>query len=182
MRKPKPQSTPETSWDAAQQSTVDMVQVLLSKQTRGLDSAAPIHGVIVGHLRAMSDAGQLDIAIPALGIESLPATAACALDALTAGEPVALMFQGGDTSKPLVIGPLHGVAAVAQPDSVQTAPLQVQADQERVVIQAEQEIELRCGDAAIILTRDGRILLRGAYISSHASATQRIRGGSVQIN
>ncbi len=55
-------------------------------------------------------------------------------------------------------------------------------DGERVVLRAEHEIELRCGEAALILNADGRIQLRGTYITSHASATQRILGGSVNVN
>jgi uncharacterized protein (DUF2345 family) len=61
-------------------------------------------------------------------------------------------------------------------------PAEVRVDGERVVLQAEHEIELRCGEAAIVLSADGRITLRGTYITSHASATQRILGGSVNVN
>ena len=64
----------------------------------------------------------------------------------------------------------------------QCSDAQVQVDGQRHVIRAEREIELRCGDAAIVLHADGRIQLRGTYISSHASATQRITGGSVNLN
>jgi len=81
-------------------------------------------------------------------------------------------FQRGERNNTLV---LSGAKAGLKPKAAI-------ADGERVLIEAENEIELRCGEAAIILTKDGRILLRGAYISSHASATQRIRGGSIQIN
>lgn len=50
------------------------------------------------------------------------------------------------------------------------------------IIEAEHSIELRCGESAIVLLADGRIQLRGTYITSHASATQRIVGGSVHVN
>ncbi|WP_229417946.1 hypothetical protein [Pseudoduganella buxea] len=64
------------------------------------------------------------------------------------------------------------------------APLaaDVLLDGERVVLEAAHEIELRCGEAALILSADGRIELRGTYITSQASATQRILGGSVNVN
>jgi hypothetical protein len=55
-------------------------------------------------------------------------------------------------------------------------------DGQRHVVEAAQEIELRCGEAAIVLFADGRIQLRGTYITSHASATQRLVGGSVHLN
>lgn len=83
------------------------------------------------------------------------------------------MFEQGDVTRPIVIGAMWG-----PPDASNA----VEVNNERIVIEAEQELELRCGDAVIVLTADGRILQRGNYISSHASATQRIRGGSVQIN
>lgn len=61
-------------------------------------------------------------------------------------------------------------------------PAEALIDGERVVLNAQHEIELRCGDAAIVLSADGRIEFRGTYITSQASATQRILGGSVNIN
>jgi ketosteroid isomerase-like protein len=72
-------------------------------------------------------------------------------------------------------------SGASQTAASKTEP-EVLVDRQRIVIEAGEELELRCGEAAIILTADGRILQRGTYISSDASATQRIRGGSVQIN
>jgi hypothetical protein len=51
-----------------------------------------------------------------------------------------------------------------------------------VVLTAENEIVLRCGEASITLTRAGKILLRGSYLLSRSSGVNRIKGGSVQIN
>ena len=45
-----------------------------------------------------------------------------------------------------------------------------------------ERIELRCGRASLIMEKDGRITLRGTRVVSHASGTNRIRGGSVQLN
>ena len=41
---------------------------------------------------------------------------------------------------------------------------------------------LRCGKASITLTREGKVLIKGAYLSSRSSGVNRIKGGSVQIN
>lgn len=79
----------------------------------------------------------------------------------------------------LILGPLHSPAA---PDAQSADALAVTLDGGKLLLQAQQEIELRCGEASILLTADGQIQLRGEYITSHASATQRIRGGSVNIN
>lgn len=47
---------------------------------------------------------------------------------------------------------------------------------------AEKEIVLSCGDASITLHRNGTISIRGRYILNRATGTNRILGGSVQIN
>ena len=55
-------------------------------------------------------------------------------------------------------------------------------DGERVRVTAAERIELRFGKASIIMEKDGRITIRGSYVTSHASATNRVRGGSVHLN
>jgi hypothetical protein len=52
----------------------------------------------------------------------------------------------------------------------------------QVVLSAEEELTIRCGDGAIILRRNGQILLRGLDIVSHARRSNRVRGGSIQLN
>jgi hypothetical protein len=51
-----------------------------------------------------------------------------------------------------------------------------------VKITGEERLELRCGKATIIMEKDGHITIRGTYVTSHASAANRIRGGSVNLN
>jgi hypothetical protein len=47
---------------------------------------------------------------------------------------------------------------------------------------AREQLVLRCGAASITLTRDGKVLIQGAYVSHRSSGVMRIKGGSVQIN
>jgi hypothetical protein len=157
--------------------TVSLLDTLLVQQPGPERQAALIHGVAVATLLELLPDGKVRIALPSHGIADLCATPVCALHALGECEQVAVMFEQGNTSRALVLGPMAGTPAQA-PDPAHEATI----DNERIIIEAGQEIELRCGEAAIILTRDGRILLRGSDITSHASTTQRIRGGSVQIN
>jgi hypothetical protein len=159
--------------------TVSLLDSLLVQQPGPERQAALIHGVAVATLLELLPDGKVRIALPGHGIADLCATPVCALHALGECEQVAVMFEQGDTSRALVLGPMAGAPVQAQAPTYTHEAL---IDNERIVIEAEQEIELRCGEAAIILTRDGRILLRGSDITSHASTTQRIRGGSVQIN
>ena len=55
-------------------------------------------------------------------------------------------------------------------------------DGETVKINADERLELRCGKASIVMEKDGHITIRGSYLVSHASASNRIRGGSVNLN
>jgi hypothetical protein len=61
-------------------------------------------------------------------------------------------------------------------------PVEVLLDGKRVVIDARDEIVLRCGKASITLRRNGRIVIRGTYVETRAEGVNRIQGGSVQIN
>lgn len=72
--------------------------------------------------------------------------------------------------------PTRALAAVLQD------PLEAVIDGRRVQIDAAREICLRCGKASLTLTADGQILMKGAYISSHSTGTQRIKGAAVKIN
>jgi hypothetical protein len=59
---------------------------------------------------------------------------------------------------------------------------EVVVEGQRLVFEGKEQIELRCGKATITLTRAGKILIRGAYLSNRSSGVNRVMGGSVQIN
>ncbi|MGA2254368.1 MAG: DUF6484 domain-containing protein [Thermoguttaceae bacterium] len=116
---------------------------------------------------------------------ALPARSTAPLDAATAGSEVALLFEGGDLARPIIIGAIQRPSADSRPASPAAASaikVEATADGERVTISANQEVELRCGKASITLTRAGKVLIRGAYLLSRSSGVNRIKGGSVQIN
>jgi hypothetical protein len=53
---------------------------------------------------------------------------------------------------------------------------------DEVVVEAGKTLVLRCGDGSITLRADGKILIKGKDLVSHAQRTNRIKGGSVAIN
>lgn len=55
-------------------------------------------------------------------------------------------------------------------------------DGETVTLEGKKQLVLRCGKATITLTRAGKVIINGAYVSTHSSGVNRIRGGSVRIN
>lgn len=99
------------------------------------------------------------------------------------GCEVAVAFPHGARAAAIILGKLTRSSsrpATAPPDPPPI--LTVDSTPTPLEITAEREITLRCGKASITLTREGKIILRGTYISSRSSGVNRIKGGSVQLN
>jgi hypothetical protein len=107
----------------------------------------------------------------------LPALTTAPYEADAVGRQVALLFADGDAARPVIVG-LVRVPGEVVPGGARVAEL----DGERLVLKAKQEIVLECGRASITLTRAGKVLIRGAYLSSRSSGAHRIKGASVDIN
>jgi hypothetical protein len=142
-----------------------------------------LDGVVIGVLLGFGEGGEPLVVFPGNPREeAVPARSAAALAAGDVGGEVALLFEGGDPARPLVVGrllrPGEERAAPPLPAAVEV----VRDGGERLELRAEQEIVLRCGKATITLTRAGKVLIRGAYISSWSSGANRIKGGSVHLN
>ncbi|MCO6442082.1 MAG: hypothetical protein J5I81_13630 [Nitrococcus mobilis] len=153
------------------------LEVVDERQASG--QSRRIDGVVIGMLVGFSADGEPVVAFPGNAVESgVGARTAVKLSSDDIGCELALMFEGGDPVRPLVMGRLH------RPDAPPQEPRRItaEADGERLELRADREIVLRCGRASITLTRAGKILLRGAYLLSRSSGVNRIKGGSVQIN
>ena len=102
------------------------------------------------------------------------------------GAPVLLTFEDQDPTRPIVIGPI--VDRVSPPSTLKVAltpadqPLEARLDGKTVVLHADERIELRCGQSSLLLTKDGKVVVRGVDIVSRGTRVNKIRGGSVQIN
>ena len=139
-----------------------------------------IDGVVIGLLVGFNDSGQPLIAYPGNSQETaLPAMSTTQLDENALGKEIAILFEEGDPNRPLIIG------RIQHPDrqeKQETNSVTAKIDGEHIVLSAEKDITLKCGKASITLTRAGKILIRGAYLSSQSSGVNRIRGGTVHVN
>ena len=142
------------------------------------------HSVVIGVLTGVNHDGKPLVAFPGNPTEaSVVARSTCTLSEDDFGREVALLFEGGDPGLPLIIGPVHRGKETTQSETQDDrGSTEVTLDGERVCLSAEREIVLRCGKASITLTRAGKILIRGAYLSNRSSGVNRSKGGSVQIN
>ena len=74
------------------------------------------------------------------------------------------------------IGPSHAAKAQA---AAQEVPENLP---EQLVIEAKSSLTLRVGSGSITIREDGKILIKGKDLVSHATRLNRIKGGAVQIN
>lgn len=168
--------------------------------------------VLLGILAGIDDKGSPVVGFPQFThFESVTALATIPVLPQHIGRQVALMFTQGTDSRPIVIGFLYSplqqmldnflehseVSALDAEDhtvfdepavtSTQTVNVEqhgdtVHVDGKRVVLEGQEEVVLKCGEASITLTRNGKVVIRGKYLLSRSSGVNRILGGSVQVN
>jgi hypothetical protein len=130
----------------------------------------------VGTLVGLPAGGSLLVDYPGNPAGPVAARSTVKVTPRALGREVVLIFESGDTGKPVVLGVVQDIGAAA-PGAVE-----VTADGETLFVSAGREIVLRCGKASITLTRAGKVLIRGEYVLSRSEGVNRIKGGAVQIN
>jgi hypothetical protein len=67
------------------------------------------------------------------------------------------------------------------PSRIAEVPADAQRTEE-LVLEARQNLTLRCGEGSITIRADGKILIKGTDLVSSARRMNRIKGGAVSIN
>jgi hypothetical protein len=100
------------------------------------------------------------------------------------GAEALLVFDDERSDRPIVVGLMSAVPRETAPANSEprTDAFEAVVDGRRVVLDAAEEIVLRCGQASITLRKNGRVVIRGAYVETRSRGVNRIKGGSVQIN
>jgi hypothetical protein len=155
---------------------------LIDAQLEATAGIAAWNPVVTGELIAIADEGQTPLVVFAgqTGTAAVRARSVVDLHGAHIGRRVVLMFENADPAQPIVMGVLRGAQGWPLPQT--PAQVEVDADGERMLVSAGSELVLRCGKASITLTRDGKVLIHGSYISSRSTGVNRVKGGSVQLN
>ena len=173
---------PEDALTVDKNSSTDLLRLLMERRGDKPQHAAQQVGVVIGELVGMTNDGQTPLVLypEQPGTAALFARTVVDLHGPHIGCQVVLMFEAADPTKPIVMGVLR--KGEGWPLDVKPNQIEVDADGERMIVTAKEQIVLRCGKASITLTSAGKVLIQGNYVLSHSSGVNRIKGGSVQLN
>jgi hypothetical protein len=141
-----------------------------------------VHGVVIGVLIGFQEEGRTPLVIfpGQAGDAATPARTTHDVHGAHIGRDVVLMFENADPRLPIIVGLVQRPDGGPLPRTDLTA--EIDSDGVRTVVAAREQLVLRCGAASITLTRAGKILIEGTYVSHRSSGVMRIKGGSVQLN
>jgi len=153
----------------------------------------PIEGMRLGKIVEIDQDGHVWVDFP--GAVTVPCQARfintvsrAVLDAIVSeNKDVMLTFDNSDPALPIIIGSVH-TNIDELPKSQPPLALDVDSSGKvtlngrQVDIKADEQMVFHCGKASITLTRAGKMLIRGAYLSNYSTGVNQIKGGSVRIN
>ena len=160
----------------------DLLRPLMEASSAKAPQPISQTGIVMGELIGMTNEGRT----PLVHYPGQPGTAAIFARTVVdlhgphIGRQVALMFEGGDPSRPIVMGVLQ--EGEGWPRDQKPEQVEVDVDGERMLVSAKEQLVLRCGKASITLTKAGKVMIKGSYVLSRSSGVNRIKGGSVQLN
>jgi len=99
------------------------------------------------------------------------------------GREVLVVFDQGSPDAPVAVALMQSpLEAAGVTTEAPAGAIDARIDGERVVIQANTRLELRCGKASIVIDREGKITIKGAHLLHRSTGPIRIKGGHVDIN
>jgi len=164
----------------------------LAENKRVAETLEWIEGVRVGKIITVNEGGQTFVDFP--GNTQGPVSARLTNSikpgmlqkTVSADRDVLLVFENNDPGLPIIIDTLYSlVDEITESSTIALEteiPKDVLIDGKRVTFDAKEEIVLRCGKASVILSRDGKIVIKGTHLLSRSRGMNKIKGGAVHIN
>lgn len=146
-----------------------------AKSGKATAGPAPGAGLCLATVARWDDAGAF-VTLPHDDKTAVPARVmtppGAAPGRATAGASVVVMLD--PTGAPVILGELRPIGTAPKPEA--------RVDGRRVELVADEEIVLKCGEASLVLRKNGRVVLRGVQVETRAKGLNRIKGGTVAIN
>lgn len=153
----------------------------------------------LGHVVAILNAEEVGVAIAGVtgtlaARLAVPMTHARLMEAIASRRRAVVLVDGHTPQSAVVLGFLEPVPCEAPPEAADTRAdgtrpdhtdvqvVEADVDGKRVRIVGHDEIVLECGAASITLRRNGRVIIRGVYVETDSTGTNRIKGAAVRIN
>lgn len=143
--------------------------------------------VITGHLAGIDDEGRVLFVSEQGGGAAFPVAIGVAISdgvlvPAARNQQRALVVRTSETPPRFILIGLvrERVAAVAR--DAAPGQLEVKLDGETLRLTADREIELRCGNASLVLRQSGRVELKGTHVVTSSRGPMKIKGGTVEIN
>jgi len=164
----------------------DLLRQLLHAPVSG-EAPRPAAQVITGHLQGIDDEGRV-LFVPEQG--GGPPVAVSIGLAISDGVLIpaarnqqrALVVRTSEEPPRLVlIGLVRERVASAARDA-RPGELEVKVDGETLRLTAQHEIELKCGNASLVLRQSGRVILKGTHVVTSSRGPLKVKGATVEIN
>lgn len=143
--------------------------------------------VITGHLAGIDDEGRVLFVPEQGGGPAFPVAIGVAISdgvliPAARNQQRALVVRTSETPPRFVLIGLVRERVAATARDAAPGQLEVKLDGETLRLTADREIELRCGNASLVLRQSGRVELKGAYVVTSSRGPMKIKGGTVEIN
>ncbi len=143
--------------------------------------------VITGHLQGIDDEGRILFLAEKGAGSPVPVSIGIALSdgvlvpAARNQQRALVIGTNEDPPKLVLVGLLRERVSAAARDAG-PGRLEVKIDGETLRFTADREIELRCGNASLVLRQSGRVILKGTYLETSSRGPLKIKGATVEIN
>ena len=101
--------------------------------------------------------------------------------AVNARHAVELRFEEGDPRLPIITALLPGAPSDVHSNALRAA-LEKATESRARVIQGEDGLALRCGEASVTLLRNGKVSVRGTCVEASSEGTLRLKSMSLQVH
>ncbi|MCP3873099.1 MAG: hypothetical protein GY699_08095 [Desulfobacteraceae bacterium] len=95
------------------------------------------------------------------------------------GTEVLIVFENGDPDLPIITGVMENFLdeIISEQENLKTI-----VDGKEINIEAKEKIVLKCGKGSITIDKHGKIIIKGEELISRSSGSNKIKGGSIQLN